>query len=72
MVEKVSKIRELSSNELISRVEDARQELMNLNFQQATGELTDFSQIKKTRRYIARIMTVLRERELKVELGGEG
>jgi len=72
MVEKVSKIRELSSNELISQLEDARQELMNFQFQQATGELTDFSQIKKTRRYIARIMTVLRERELKVEFGGEG
>ena len=71
MVEKVSKIRELSSNELYSRLEDARQELMNFRFQQSTGELTDTSRIQKTRQYVARMMTILHERELLADLGGE-
>jgi large subunit ribosomal protein L29 len=71
MVEKAAKIRGLSSAELYSKLEDAQQELMNLNFQQSTGELTDFSRIKKTRRYIARLLTILRERDLMVDVGGE-
>ena len=71
MVEKVAKIRELSSTELYSRLDDAHQEFMNLNFQQSSGELTDFSRIKKTRRYIARLLTILRERDLMVDIGGE-
>jgi len=71
MVENVSKIRELSSAELYSRLDDARQELMNFRFQQSTGELTDTSRVPKTRQYIARMMTILHERELLADLGGE-
>lgn len=72
MVEKVNKLRELSSLELNSRLNDARQELMNFRFQQSTGELTDFSQIRQTRRNIARILTILSERDRTADLGGEG
>jgi large subunit ribosomal protein L29 len=71
MSEKASQLRELSSEELSSRLANAREELMNLRFQQATGELTDFNRLRYTRRQIARIQTILRERELEAVAGGE-
>jgi len=43
---------------------------MNLRFQQATGELTDFTRLRHTRRQIARLMTLLHEREAKAVSGG--
>jgi large subunit ribosomal protein L29 len=67
---KITEIRELSDDELRSRVSDFREELMNLRFQQSTGELTDHTRLGFTRRIIARILTELRERELTME--GEG
>jgi large subunit ribosomal protein L29 len=60
---KILEIRELSDGELLTRLTDSREELMNLRFQQATGELTDHTRIRYTRRTIARILTVLNERE---------
>lgn len=60
---KDTEIRDLSTDELLSRLNDAREELMNLRFQQATGELTDFTRLRHTRRNIARMLTILRERE---------
>jgi len=63
MSEKNKKLRELTTNELVGRLNDAREELMNLRFRQATGELTDFTRLRITRRLIARLMTMLRERE---------
>jgi large subunit ribosomal protein L29 len=54
----------LSAGELNSRLDDAREELMNLRFQQASGELTDFTRLRFTRRQIARLLTILRELEL--------
>ena len=71
MSEKIDKLRELSIQELSSRLNDAREELMNLRFQQATGELTDFNQLRYTRRQIARIMTLLNERQEATLVGGE-
>ena len=67
---KITEIRELSDDELRSRVSDFREELMNLRFQQSTGELTDHTRLRFTRRIIARILTEQRERELMME--GEG
>lgn len=61
---KISEIRALSSDEIRARLTDAREELMNLRFQQATGELTDHTRLPQTRRLIARLHTILREREL--------
>lgn len=61
---KASKIREMKDEELIKRLGDAREELMNLRFQQASGELTDYNRLRITRRQIARLLTLLNERQM--------
>jgi large subunit ribosomal protein L29 len=58
-----SEIRELSTDDLRSKMNDARHELMNLRFQIITGQLTDTSRLKVSRRLIARYETLLHERE---------
>ncbi len=68
---KTSEIRAMSLPEIQARLSDAREELMKLRFQQATGELTDTSQIRKTRRTIARLLTILNERERTEQMEGE-
>ena len=70
MAEKTKKYHEMSTDELQKNLNDARQELMNLRFQQATGELTDYTRMSQMRRQIARLLTILREQELKV-IGGK-
>ncbi len=57
-----SEIRLLSTEELNTKVTDARNELMNLRFQIVTGQLTDTSRLKITRRLIAQYETILSER----------
>jgi large subunit ribosomal protein L29 len=69
---KNNEIRALSDAELHSRLTDAREELMNLRFQQATGELTDYTRLRYTRRTIARMLTILTEREQAARMEGEG
>ena len=64
---KSSEIRLLSTEEVRTRLADARQELMNLRFQIVTGQLTDTSRLKQSRREVARFETILRERELAEE-----
>ncbi len=59
-----AELRELSSEELRRRLNDARQELLNLRFQHATRSLTNYSRMNEVRRQIARLSTLLREREL--------
>ena len=61
---KTAEIRALTTDELRARLEDTRQELMNLRFQTVIGGLTDHTRLSYTRRTIARLLTVLREREL--------
>ena len=56
--------RELDNSELESRLKDAKEELFNLRFQKATGQLTNNRRVSVVKRDIARIYTVLREREL--------
>ncbi len=68
---RASEIRVLSTNEIRSNVADAKEELMNLRFQLATGELTDHTRLGYTRRLIARYYTILNERELEEEMEGE-
>jgi large subunit ribosomal protein L29 len=68
---KIADIRLLSTEELKTKLEDARHELMNLRFQVVNGQLTDTSRLKITRRQIARFSTILRERELMEKEGGE-
>ena len=64
---KVKEIRELSTEEIIKKIASSKEELFNLRFQQATGALEKPSRIKELRHEVARMKTVLRERELKGE-----
>lgn len=68
---KVGDIRDLSTDAIRTRLNDAREELMKLRFQQATGELTDFTRLRHTRRDIARYLTVLNERMQAATMEGE-
>jgi large subunit ribosomal protein L29 len=68
---KITEIRALSTEEIKARLSDAKEELMNLRFQQSTGELTDFTRLRQTRRTIARLLTVQREREYSMDMEGE-
>lgn len=61
---KASEIRNLSVAEIEAQVSEARHELLNLRFQTITGQLTDTSQIRVIRRNIARMETILKEKEL--------
>ncbi|MFZ5855806.1 MAG: 50S ribosomal protein L29 [Chloroflexota bacterium] len=58
---KTKEIRDLKPEEIESKLTDKRQELMNLRFQQVTGQLTDTSQLRLVRRDIARLETILAE-----------
>jgi large subunit ribosomal protein L29 len=60
---KVEEIRALSLDAVLAEVNDAKEELMRLRFQQATGELTDYSRLRVTRRKIAQLYTILKEKE---------
>ena len=66
----IDEVRGLSHDELIKELEDLQRGMMNLRFRKATLQLQDSSEIKSTRRTIARIRTVLREREIAEERGG--
>ncbi len=57
-------LRELSDEELVLRVREAKEELFNLRFQAATGQLETHGRLREVKREIARIYTVMREREL--------
>ena len=61
---KVKEIRELTTEEINQKLVEAKEELFNLRFQQATGNLEKPSRIKDLRHTVARLKTVLREREL--------
>jgi large subunit ribosomal protein L29 len=68
MPSKATELRELPDEELLTRVEAAKEELFNLRFQLATGQLDNPSRVKEVRHDMARIATVLREREIETEL----
>jgi large subunit ribosomal protein L29 len=59
-----AELRELSDEELVLRVREAKEELFNLRFQMATGQLDNNRRLRTVRHDIARIYTVMREREL--------
>jgi large subunit ribosomal protein L29 len=61
---KVDKMRELTDEELVRKVSDYKEELFNLRFQIATGQLDNPMRIKDVRKNIARCKTILRQREL--------
>ncbi len=64
MASKAAELRELPDEELVDRIESAKEELFNLRFQLATGQLDNPTRLKAVRHDVARIATVLREREL--------
>ena len=57
-------LRELTDEELVLRVREAKEELFNLRFQMATGQLDNNRRLRTVRHDIARIYTIMREREL--------
>ena len=59
-----AELRELTNEELVLRVREAKEELFNLRFQVATGQLDNNRRLQTVRRDIARIYTIMREREL--------
>ena len=61
---KLEDLRKLTSPELEVKIKEAKEELFNLRFQQATGNLEKPSRIRELRHLVARLKTVLREREL--------
>ena len=61
---KNNEIRNLSNEEILAKIEEYKEELFNLRLSQATGNLEKPSRIKELRKLVARMKTVLREREL--------
>jgi large subunit ribosomal protein L29 len=59
-----SELRELSREQLVDRLKEAKAELFNLRVQSATGQLDNHRRLKVVRHEIARIYTIMREREL--------
>jgi len=68
---RTAELRELPDEELLERLESLKEELFNLRFQFATGQLDNPMRIKVVRHDVARILTLLRERHLEVELEEE-
>ncbi|MHB9146514.1 MAG: 50S ribosomal protein L29 [Symbiobacteriia bacterium] len=62
---KAKEVQELSTDELTSKLDSLKDELFKLRFQHATGQLENPARIRDVRRSIARVQTVLHERQLK-------
>ena len=58
-------IRDLTNEQIVKKIEEYKEELFNLRFSQATGNLEKPSRIRELRKLVARMKTILRERELK-------
>ena len=72
MPNKTAEWRNMDTEELESRLDETRRELLNLRFQLVTGQLDNNSRIGQMRRQVARIETLLREREIEAaEAAGE-
>ena len=67
MPSKAAELRELPDDELAVRMDAGKEELFNLRFQLATGQLDNPARMKQVRHDVARIATVLREREIEQE-----
>jgi large subunit ribosomal protein L29 len=64
MPSKTAELRNMETEELETRLNETRQELFNLRFQLVTGQLDKTSRVGEVRRQVARIETLLREREI--------
>ncbi|MBI4267871.1 MAG: 50S ribosomal protein L29 [Chloroflexi bacterium] len=65
---KTEQIRELSSEDMAKQLETAHKELLDLRFRLATKQLVNHRQVRQTKKTIARLRTIARERELKLEV----
>ena len=65
-------LRELTDTDLTDKLREAKEELFNLRFQMATGQLANNRRLRTVRQEIARVYTVLRERELGLASGPSG
>lgn len=61
---KIEDVRKMSNDEMLKEIESLKQELFTLRFQQATGQLTNSARMKEIKKTIARMKTVMTEREL--------
>ena len=68
---KADEIRALADDKILAKIDETREELMNLRFQQSTGELLDTSRITETRRLVAKLETILNESEREAAVEGE-
>jgi large subunit ribosomal protein L29 len=64
---KIKELRELSNKELEGKIRESKKELFNLRMKQSTGTLEKPSKIKELRKDVARMKTIMRERELNEE-----
>ena len=71
MPSKGAEMREADESELENRLAEAKQELFNLRFQIVTGQLDNSARLRTVRRDIARILTVLREKEIEAAEAAE-
>ncbi|MYB43134.1 MAG: 50S ribosomal protein L29 [Chloroflexi bacterium] len=65
-------LRALPSDELQQELDESLRALFNLRFQAATRQLADVSQVRRARRRVARVRTLLREREILAAIAGNG
>ena len=70
--DRAQEVRNLTDEELVSAVREAKEELFNLKFQVATGQLDNNRRLQTVRRDIARLYTVMTERELGINNAGSG
>jgi large subunit ribosomal protein L29 len=71
MSEATNELRELHDDELATKLAESKEELFNLRFQMATGQLDNNRRLRTVRHEIARIYTILRERELGLSVAPE-
>ena len=65
-------LRGVEDDELVTKLREAKEELFNLRFQAATGQLESHGRLRAVRKDIARIYTIMRERELGISDVGDG
>jgi len=70
MANTIEELRTFTDEELVAQLREAKAELFNLRFQAATGQLESHGKLRAGRKEIARIYTIMRERELGITTGG--
>ena len=67
---KIQEIKGMTNDELVAKLDSLKEELFNLRFRHATGQLENPTVLRTVKKDIARVKTILRERELKAEVAG--